>query len=289
MQNLEDSLRNLPKATPSKRFIAQSKSRLMHQIELQKNESWLSVFLRKLGIVTPSKEFVSQARIRLMHSINRVHQPLVSRILGLNNKFLFVRRLTASTMVMVLAVTATLFFVEGNQIVSAAEDTYIELISGDVTIKHADNLIWDEVNGHMELTAGDLIRLSNESEAVIHFFDDSELRLTDKSLLLISKLDVSPAYARQGIIEVSLHEGNAWVQTLNVPDGNAGFTMVTRDAIAKTVNATFSASSYLQKPTTFNVYSNKIKLDKLSSDTRIVIDSSKVTANQQVQISLEKK
>ncbi len=285
MQDIQESLRNLPKVNPSKRFIVQSKSRLMHQIEFQKNETWFSAFLRKLGVVAPSATFVSQARIRLIYSIRRVHQPLISRLLGLNNKLLFVRRLAASTMIMIIAVTATLFFAEGNRVVSAAEDTYIEVLFGDVTIKHADNLIWDSVNGQIELTAGDLIRLSNESEAVIHFFDDSELRLADNSLLLIGKLDVSPAYARQGIIEVSLHEGNAWVQTLNVADGFAGFTVITRDAIAKAVNATFGVESHLQKPTIFNVYSNKIELSTLRSDTRVIIDSTKVTTNQRVQIT----
>ena len=285
MQDITDLLRKLPKVSPSKRFIEQSKSRLMQQIEFQKNESWFSAFLRKLGVVVPSKSFISQARYRLMESIRRVKKPLWARLLGIQNNLLFVRRLAASTMIMVIAVTATLFFVEGNQVVSANEDTYVQVLAGDVTIKHADNLIWDSVGSTIELTAGDLIKLSDGAEAVIHFFDDSQLRLTDNSLLLISKLEVSPAYSRQGVIEVSLHEGNAWIQTLNVSDGYAGFTIITRDAIAQTVNATFGVESHLQKPTTFCVYNNKIELNVLRSDTREVIDSAKINANQQVQIT----
>lgn len=285
MQDIQDSLRNLPKVNPSKRFITQSKSRMMNQIEFQKNQTWFSAFLKKLGIITPSKSFVSLARIRLINSIQVVKQPLWSRILGLQSKLVFIRRITASTLIMLIAVTSTLFFIEGGQVVSASEDTYVEVITGEVIIKHADNLIWDEVNGEIELTAGDLIKLSDGAEAVIHFFDDSQLRLADSSMLLISKLGVSPAYARQGIIEVSLHEGNAWVQTLNVSDGHAGFTIITRDAIATTVNAAFSIESRLQEPTIFSVYNNKIELNTLRSDTREVIDIVKVDANQRVQIT----
>ena len=285
MQDLQEHLSKLPKVSPSKRFIVQSKGRLIHQIQLQKNETWFSAFLKKLGIVKPSQEFVSLARMRLIRSIQIIRQPLWSRMLGLQNKLIFVRRLAASTLIMLIAVTSTLFLAEGGQVVSAAEDTYIEVVNGEVIIKHADNLIWDEVNDEIELAVGDLIKLSDGAEAVVHFFDDSQLRLTDSSILLISKLGVSPAYARQGIIEVSLHEGNAWVQTLNVSDGYAGFTMITRDAIAKTVNATFSVESRLQEATTFSVYNNKIELSTLHSDTREVINVAKVNANQQVQIT----
>lgn len=285
MQDIQESLSKLPKVSPSSKFVALSKKRLMNQIGIQQNEAWFFAFLRKLGVVTPSKIFVSQARARLMESIKRVRQPLWSRLLCFHNKLLFIRRLAASTMVMIIAVTATLFYVEGGQIVSAVDDTYIEVINGDVQIKRADNLIWDSVSDQIELSAGDLIRLSDGAKAVVRFFDDSQMRLTDSSLVLISKLDVSPAYSRQGIIEVSLHEGNAWVQTLNVSDGHAEFSVITRDAIAKAVNAAFGVESHLQKPTTLRAYRNKIEVDILQSDTRAVISSTKIGANQQLQIT----
>ena len=285
MKDLENALKRLPKATPDKSFLNHSKNRLMNRIEFYENETWFKAFLKHLGVVLPSKIFVSQAKIRIMQSIRRVRQPLWVRALGLQNKLAFVKRLATSTLIMVIAVTTTLFFVEGQRVVSASEDTYIEVLQGGVKVKHADRLIWDEITDHVDLLAGDLIRLDEEAEAVIHFFDDTQLRLADKSTLLISQLAYSPAYAEQGAIEVSLHEGNAWVQTLNVEDGYAGFTLITRNAIIKALNATFDVHSNLKEPTYVNVFKNKLEIETLLPDTREIADTFKVIANKKLNIT----
>jgi hypothetical protein len=277
MQDLQDALHRLPKVNPSERFIKKSKNRLLYQAELHKNETWFKAFFRRLNAVMPSEAFLTQARLRLIERITTVKPSWVWLAL--------VKRLAASTLVMILAVTATLFFVDGRQIVSAEEATYIEILSGSATVKHADRLIWDEITDQIELAAGDLVKVSTRSEAVIHFFDDSQIRLTENSLLLINNMSISPAYERQGVIEVFLHEGGAWVQTLNVDDGYAGLTIITRDAIAKAVNSTFSVQTGLNTPTILSVFQNKIGLTTLQPDTREAIDTLKVNADNQIKIT----
>jgi len=277
MKDLEKALRELPKISPNRGFIEESKNRLFHQIELQKNEVWFKAFLRKLGVITPSEIFLNRARVRFMERINAV-RPSWAWIL-------FAKRLAASTLVMVLAVTATLFFVDGRQVVSASEDTYVEVTVGSISVKHADRLIWDEIENRIELAEGDLIKLNEGAKAVIHFFDDSQIRLTENSLLLINKLDVSPAYARQGVIEVFLHKGKAWVQTLNVDDDYAGLTLITRDAITKAINATFDVQTDLNEPTNIRVFQNKIEIKILQPNTREVIDTFKLNENSQITIT----
>jgi len=276
MNKLETALAKLPKVNPSKGYLKQSKNRLMHQIEFNKHETWFQAFLKKLGHVVPPKAFVAQARLRLMEQVNIAKKPAFAWLS-------FTKRLAASTLVMVIAVTATLFFVEGGQTVSASEESFIEITFGTATVKHADRLIWDEVIGQIELSAGDLIRLGEGSEATVHFFDDTELRLTENSTLLISQLAVSPAYSRQGIIEVALHEGDAWVQTLNVEDGYASFTLITRDAIIKALNSTFDVSADLQ--TAVRVFNKEVQLTTLNPDTREGTNSLSLTADQQVTIN----
>jgi hypothetical protein len=276
MKDIEKALRELPKIDPSKGFIKQSKNRLLYQIELQKNEAWFLAFLKHFEVIMPSEAFLAQARIRLMERINTV-KPSWAWVA-------FTKRLAASTLVMILAVTATLFFVDGHQIVSAEEATYVEILAGNATVKHADRLIWDEVTNRVDVAAGDLIKVNKNSQAVIHFFDDSQIRLAGNSLLLISKLAVSPAFARQGVIEVFLHEGNAWVQALGVDDGYAGLTLITSDAIAKVINSTFDVRTSLDTPTIFSVFQNKIDLKTLQPDTREIMDTLKVNANNQIKI-----
>ena len=254
MDNLEKSLHRLSKVNPTQKFCRQAKKRLLYQIELQTNEKWFKVLLKKMGVVMPSSRFTMQARMRIME---RIKQPIIGW-------WIFTKRLLASTLILVLAVTSTLFYIEGQQIVSASGDTYLKVITGKVTIKRGDNLIWNQILGQTELSAGDLIRLDEKSKAIVHFFDDSELRLHENSLILINRLNTSPAYDRQGIIEIALQEGQVWAQSLNVDDGYAGFTIMTRDAIVKTLNGSFDVATYLDQPTTVRIFNHTATVQNIS-------------------------
>ncbi len=277
MRDLEDSLRRLSKIDPPKRFVKEAKNRLLSQIQFVENENWFKAALRRMGIVIPPAPFVSQARYRLIERIAAAKEPFVFWLINL-------KRVTASVLVMAIAVTATLFFVEGGQVVNASEESYLEVLAGQVTLKHADLLAWDDVNARTEIASGDLIRLKDGAEAVVHFFDDSELRLTGNSLALINQLAVSPTYPRQGIIEVSLHEGNAWVQTLNVDDGHARFTLVTRDAVFGALNSTFTVQTSPNQPTVARVLRNDVEVGPLQADTREAVYHSVLTTNQKATV-----
>jgi len=278
MRDLEDALHRLSNIAPPKRFIKEAKNRLLNQIQLIENENWFKAALRRLGIVIPPAPFVSQARFRLMERVVAAKEPFVFWLINL-------KRVTASVLIMAIAVTATLFFVERGQVVNAAEESYLEVLAGQVTLKHADLLIWDDVTIRTEVTSGDLIRLRDGAEAVIHFFDDSELRLSGNSLALINQLAVSPTYPRQGIIEVSLHEGKAWVQTLNVDDGHARFTLVTRDAVFGALNSTFSVQAFLDQPTVARTFRNDVEVSPLQADTREAVYHSILLPNQKATVS----
>jgi len=251
----------------------------MSQIEYSSSESVLKAFLRKCGVISPSRDFVAQAKARLMDKIIEVRQPIFGW-LGL------AKQVFASILVMSIAVTSTLFFVDGGQIVSASQETYLEVFGGEVTIKHADQLTWDLVFDRTELAAGDIIRLRDGANATVHFFDDTELRLSENSTLLLSQLAISPGYARQGIIEASLHQGSAWVQTLNVDDDYAGFVLTTRDSIFKALHSSFEVQSRLNEPTSARVFSNNVELTVLNPVTREVVTSLKLKEGQKSVMSL---
>lgn len=278
MDNLDKELRRLSKIDPSKGFIKESKQRLMQQIQFHQHETWFKAFLRHIGLPTPSPEFLSQARIRLMDRITRV--PLQ----GFAGTFLVLKRAVASSLVMMIAVTATLFFVEGNTVVEASDDSYLEVYSGSASIKHADLIVWEDINSVIEVQAGDIIKVEEDSEVVVHFFDDSELRLGENSMFLISQLTVSPSFSRQAIIEIALHEGQAWVQTLNVDDGFANFTLTTRNAIFSTLNGTFSTSAGPDQPTIAHAINNKVQLTTVEVETRQPVANAKLAPDDKVTI-----
>ncbi len=277
MHELEKELQRLQKPEPSTKFCQEAKDRLMHKISIYENETWFKSLLKKLDPVIPSRHFVQAARIRLMERVNAAKQPVFGWIV-------LAKRVVASTLVMAIAVTATLFFVGGKQPVSAAENTYLEVLSGEATVKHADQLIWDVITNETELTTGDLVQLSESSSAVIHFFDDTQLRLTGNSLLLLSRLDISPGYARQGVIEASLHEGRAWVQTLNVDDGYAMFNLVTPDAIISTNNASFDVNTDLVGPTSIRVFKHNVDIRALNRESRNIFAKGRLNSYQKVNL-----
>lgn len=277
MDSLEQQLRNLKKADPSPRFCRLSKNRLLFRIAEMDQETWFSAFVSRLGRVSPSALFLQQARVRLMERV--AFRPAVSWLF-------YLKRATASVLVMMIAVLSTLFFVDGKQIVSASEDTYVEVLAGTATLKRADRLEWNTVDGRVNVAAGDLIKVEDGSEAVVHFFDDTELRLGANSLLLLSQIAPSPAFSRQAVIEVSLNEGQAWAQTLNVQDGFARLTIVTRDAIVKTLNNSFDISTRLHQPTMVRVFNNDLSVERLQERTFQIVDSVLLSAGQKVAVTM---
>ncbi len=277
MNILETHLHRLSKVNPPRRFVQQSKDRLLSQIELRSNEQWFMAFLRKIGIVTPPLAFLTQARLRLVEKLAHVKPHF--------GWLLFLRRVAVSTLVMVLAVGSTLFFVDGRQVVTASQDTYLEILHGSATIKRADRLAWDKLGTVTEVSAGDLIHLDDQAQAVLRFFDDTEVRLSPGSLLLISQIYPSPSFGRQGVIEVALHQGHAWVQTQDVEDGYAGFTLVTRDAILQSLNGSFDVSTDLVKPTVVRAFRNNLRVQSLAPATRDVIDQVTLSADQKLTLT----
>jgi len=279
--NLEKEIKGLKKPEPSVKFCSDAKERLMHKISIYENESWLARLLKKLSPILPSENFVQAARIRLMERIEAAKRPVIWWLK-------LTKQVVASTLVMTIAVTSVLFFAGGKQPVSASENSYLEVASGKVAIKHADKLIWDEITTQIELAEGDLIQLEAPDSAVIHFFDDSQLRLKGEGLLLISRMNVSPGYAKQGIIDVTLHNGNAWVQTLNVDDGSASFTMVTPNAIISTINASFNVQTNLPSPTVIKVFRNSVGVQALDVESRKVFSTGKLNYFQKISLDSEK-
>ena len=249
----------------------------MNKIALHENEAWFLRFLRKLSPAAPPAKFIRMARVRLLARVAVVKQPMFGWLIT-------AKRVLASVLVMLLAVTSTLLFTGSKHPVSAADNTYIQVLSGSVKIKHSDKLAWNVITQHTELVAGDLIQLSDSASAVIHFFDDTRLHLSDNSLLLLSRLDISPGFDKQGIIETSLHKGRAWVQTLNVDDDYAKFTLVTPDAIVSTVNASFDVQTSLLDPTTIRVFKHNVNVQALIKDTRAVVTNGKLNSLQKISL-----
>ncbi|MBU0705970.1 FecR domain-containing protein [Patescibacteria group bacterium] len=286
MDKLDKELRRMSKIEPSKGFISASKNRLMQQIALHQNETWFRSVLRRLGAIQISADFIAQARARLMYRIAASPQPIKVSLRGMALFLSYTKKAVASTMIMLIAVTSTLFFVEGSTVVEASDDSYLEIISGSASVKHPDLIIWEDVNNLIEVQAGDLIKTEEGSEVVIHFFDDTEIRLGENTEFLISQLAVSPTFGRQAIIEVFLHKGSAWVQTLNVEDGYAGLTFKTRDAVMKALNGTFNVVTDVTEPTSVYVLNNKVSITSLTPETMQAVKTLKLTANQKANVRM---
>ncbi len=275
MLDIEQELRRLPKVNPTSQFCEEAKGRLMHQISFDAHERWFVRLLKKVAPVNPSTQFLQEAHVRLLARIEGATRPMF-------NWLMWAQRAVASTLVLTLAVTTTLFFVEGKQPVSASENTILQVNSGEVSVKHADRLIWDVVTQATDLSEGDLIRVGEMASATLHFFDDTELRLSQNSILLVDRLSVSPAFARQGIINVSLHQGEAWVQVLNVDDGYANFNLSTSNASISARDATFDVKTGLFEPTQVQVFRHSVLAQALRPETHEAVSSGKLNANEQV-------
>lgn len=273
--NLEDQLRRLPKVNPSVKFRQTAKDRLMHQIKIQESESLWVEFLSRFKLVQPNRLWVKQAKRRLFHQIENTAPSPVSILAWL-------KKTTASALAMLIAVTAVLFSVGTKQPVSAADNAYLEVEKGHVEVKKADRIEWLAVTENIELTAGDLVRVADDASAVVHFFDDSVIRLADNALLLISRAESSPGFGQQGIIEVALHQGQAWVQTLNVDDEYAKLSLVTREAIVSAINSSFDVSTNWFQPTEVRVFKRSVNVQALSAANREVIAEGTLNTGEQV-------
>jgi len=139
MDNLERELYRLPKAEPSTTFCDKARHRLMSKISLEYNESWFRRFLKRVSPVNPSSHFVQMARLRLFSQMEQVSRPIASWMI-------IVKRTVASTLVMVLAVTTTLFFVEGGQQVAARHRVVSYNVKMSKTLQSSVRLYHQEVH-----------------------------------------------------------------------------------------------------------------------------------------------
>lgn len=285
MNELEKALHRLPKIDPEEGFVRMSKQRLMHQIQLFPEEKTVFDLLKESKDIEPPLTFVNEARQRLMYHIQKLPSPVKISLKGLAYTLNVLKKAVASSLVMVIAVTATLFYVEGNTVVEASDDSYLEVLSGKASVKHANMLAWETVSNRIELQAGDLIRLKDDAQAIIHFFDDSQVRLNENSTLLISQLVVSPAFAGQGIIEVNLNEGEAWVQTLNVEDGYAHFSLSTPDGMIKSLHGSFNVARNQDLDTEVTLFDGKAELFQLDPITQQTVGKTKLIAGQKVMLA----
>lgn len=280
MDNLDKELHRLSKINPPEGFIEASKSRLLNQIMVNPlEENWIESFLTKERFLGPSASFISEARNRLMAQIRDLPQPLRLPLKGLAYALNLLKKTVASTLVMIIAVTAVLFQVEGNTIVEASNDSYLEPNSGTVLIKRKDGQVLEVQQNQTKFQPGDLIQTKQEGQVILHFFDDTQVRLNENTSLLINQLDFSAAFSDQAVIETTLQEGEAWVQTLNIEDGYAGFTMQTPEAVITTLNSSFGISLEKGKENHLQVVNGIVNVSTFSSETGQLIEKTRLSPN----------
>ncbi len=287
MDNVDKELHRLSKINPNEGFIKASKARLLHQIQMDQKEGWFRTLVKKAGLFGPSASFLTQARTRLMTQIRELPQPFKIPLRGFAYFLNALKKAVASTLVMLIAVTAVLFQVEGGTVVEASNDSYLETLSGSVSISHAGTLTKEKVTSQVQLRVGDRIHVEAGGQAVIHFFDDTQVRLEEDTTLLISHLDFSPAFSDQGIIETSLEQGKAWVQTLNVEDGYAAFTLQTQEAVLNTFNSSFAVESRLNEPAEMTVFNGTLNVSAFAPASGQLIQKTLLTPYKTLELSFD--
>ena len=286
MDNLDKALHRLSKVNPDEGFIKASKTRLMSKIQAHSHPDWTESYFQE-GAFDPSESFIAQARVRLMAQIKALPKAVQAPLHGLGLFFRWTKRILASTFVMFVAVTVVLFQLEGGQVVQASNDSYLEMVSGTASVRSADALVWNEIKGQIDIHAGDLIKVEPDSQAVIHFFDGTEVRLNESTGFLISQLAFSPAYENQAMIETSLESGEAWVQTLNVDDGYANFTMVTREGVLRALNASFNVKSPFDQPTEVSVFKGSTDISLFDPSTGQRVRKTRLTQDKYAMLDLD--
>lgn len=286
MDNLDKTFHRLSKINPDEGFVKASKARLMSKIKMYSQEDWVKEYFQE-GSLEPSDSFIAHARLRLMAQIKQWPKTLQAPLHGLGLFFRWFKRILVSTFVMFVAVTVVLFQLEGGQVVQASNYSYLELLSGTASIQSADTLAWNEVKGQIDIHAGDLIRIQPDSQAVIHFFDGTEARLNENTSFLISQLAFSPAFKDQAVIETSLESGEVWVQALNVDDGYANFTMITREGVLRALSASFNVNSTVNQPTEVSVFKGSADISLFDANTGQRIRKTRLTQGKYASLDLD--
>lgn len=286
MDKLDEALHRLSKINPDEGFVKASKARLMSKVQAQPfQEDWMKGYFQE-GRFEPSESFIGQARIRLMTQIKQWPKAAQAPLQGLALFFRWSKRILASTFVMFVAATVVLFQLEGGRVVQASDYSYLELVAGSASIKPDKELAWNQVIGKAEVHAGDLIQVNPDSQAILHFFDGTEVRLNQDTTLLISQLAFSPSFKDQAIIETSLESGEAWVQTLNVDDGYASFTMITREAVLRALNASFNVNSHFNQATEVAIFKGSADVSLFDTNTGQRVKKTRLTQNKYLLLEL---
>lgn len=267
----------MAKIQPDPGFVNEARERLMHRI-YQENESWLKAFLKKLGHLAPPALFVQEARQRL---VVRISHAAPHRIM-----FSWLQKAMAGVMALLLIVIPTLFFVDGGQYVNASQESSLQVIAGQVLVQHAGHDNWQSVEDKIVLKTGDTLQLNSNSQATLSFFDDSQLRLTDRATVIVNKLDPLARH-ETGLAEVSLMGGRAWAQVINLPDGYKSLTVRTPDAVIGADDAVFDTIVDPQGATQVRVFKSHVLAGALHEKTGTVLTQIKIDANQQIKVQAD--
>jgi hypothetical protein len=240
--------------------------------------------LRDLNLIEKIKN-VSDEVVLSGYQVNYLRKNIFSQLgevkpqLGWSNDFWKTFKTTVATFVLFvtgLSILAVAPLDPG--LTKASKWTFLEDVRGEVYVNRGGQIL--AVDKEFALEEGDLLITRADSFVVVRFLDDSVARLGENTSLEVKKLYVSPENMSQTQIELSLIDGQAWTNVVNLIDENSIFVIETNQAKAEVSSRASFEIKTSDQATSIEVFDNVVdfvKKDGVVEEVKPVVSGYKAT------------
>lgn len=139
------------------------------------------------------------------------------------NFFALQKKILAGTLAVLMTFSVFSFMSFDASVARAESFTVLNSYKGYVSVLRDGKVM--PVSPNMKLQEKDQVVTGNDGYAAINFFDDSVSRLSNDTVVVLSKLDKVDDSNVRSYIELSLKEGRLWTRVLNLVQSHSSFTV----------------------------------------------------------------
>ncbi len=233
----------------------------------------------------------ADVRARIKENVFALIEKTRQKRFTITNFFLFQKKFVAAAMLFFVTFTMFMFMGASTDVVYASGFTVLDSFEGEVHVERNGEMI--ELAEDMRIYEKDRIVTGADGKVTIRFFDDSVVRLSGDTEILIDVLYRPAESIVTSYVEIDLLSGNMWSKVLNLVESKSLFVIQSSDVFTATRKAAFNVSVSDADDVEIDVYKNVVEV-VTPRVVETVVSGQKAVLNQEksvevVQIADEEK
>ena len=228
MDNIIKQLRQLKiKLLSQKRFIIFNK---IHKRIYQQKYSDIKTLIQDTKLELPEANFAKNSKERLLQKISKVEK------ISWTSLSIFLSKIYRNFITALVVSVLFLLIIISPSMIEAGTRNELFVTKGSISFKSQQGS-WQKITNKVQIKKGDQIKTDENTTAEIYFSDNSVVRISQKTHLLVKNFYLEKDVNKNNLTELKLYQGKIWANVLpsNI---RKKFTVKTKQA---TISTTFGA------------------------------------------------